>query len=180
MNTYDPFAFRLPVQNVQRNDRVVVNVTYSEELEYFDGAYECHLPLKFRPEQIDEEDLARRVFITLAVNAGTLSSALPDAPAQEFVISVSSPTHALTTQQVGPTRSVSSLDNARPLPNQDLVFSYRLSAPTINGSLVVQDGNPNAVDTRSTFALFLSPPSNDYIQVSFGWRCWLLLLSISP
>lgn len=169
----DPACFKILVPGVVSGHQVFVKVVYSEKIESFGGTYELRLPVGFSEGHMPLGEIHQRCVVTFGVNSGMRnfeSHGFSFPGTMGYCLRTWSTTHQLWTSQESPTRLrgmvVSSL--AWPLASlpptnrprsSDVVLCYTTTSDAILGHVVV-DGPPmEASDPRSSFALFLCPPT---------------------
>eukprot|EP00041_Stephanoeca_diplocostata_P033851 m.1129274 g.1129274 ORF g.1129274 m.1129274 type:complete len:851 (+) comp24416_c0_seq7:1112-3664(+) len=167
-------AFATVVPGVEPGDDVTIDVTYFERVESFGSTYELLLPLAFSSQHMPLDAVNQRCFVTVALNAGVRNF---EARGYQFPgvlpyrLHGWSTTHQLWANQETPTRLRGQIVCTNPWPltsasalqggkvASDFILQYTTVTDTIMGHCIVERPPPNSYDPKSTFALFLTPPT---------------------
>jgi hypothetical protein len=184
----DPACFKMVVPGVAPGNHVVVKVTYYETVECFGGTYELRLPLGFSEAHMPLAELSQRCVVTFAVNAGLRNfeaNGYTFPSNRGYDLRGWSTSHQLWASQESPTRMkgmvvstvawpVVSLPAGDRPHAADVVLCYTTATDSVMAHVVTDSAPPGASDARSSFAMFLCPPTivpnelNVYRRVIFA------------
>jgi Ca-activated chloride channel family protein len=161
--------FKQRIANIAPHEAIQVKMQYIELLGYADGQYEIAFPLVVGPRYLPADAIGKtpvaahragehgRDGVTSipyadANVAGSTVSFTADVDAGVPLLDVTSPSHKLAVDTVGPTRRHIALANAGEVPNRDLVVRYKAaSEQTMVGLLA------HRTDKQGYFTLVVQP-----------------------
>ena len=152
-----PNIFTQAVANILPNEKILIEISYVENLKYEDGVYEFVFPMVVGPRYIpgsvvDANKISPPVAATRAghdilievnVNAG-----VP-------VEGIRSDSHEVTTQNLSSNSAKITLKNEVTIPNKDFILRFDVTGKRIEDAILTHRSEKGGF-----FSLILSPPEN--------------------
>lgn len=152
-----PNIFTQSIANIMPGEKIIVEISYVQTLNYEDGSYEFVFPMTVAPRYIPgtvAEDDAEKISPPLAeTRAGHDISINVSLNAGVPVESVRSNSHVINTLNLTANSATVSLRNERTIPNKDFVLRYDVISKTMEDAVLATKGMKGGF-----FSLILSPP----------------------
>ena len=143
-----PNLFTQRVGNIPPGQRVTIRLTVVDQLSYANGTYELVVPTTIGPRYKPTADVAYVPSADSTATLGFTAELDPGIP----VVAVTSPSHAITTRVLSPTRTAVALANAAEIPNKDLILRIVTAGPETRVGVVA-----DRADDTGYFALTVQP-----------------------
>lgn len=143
-----PGLFRCPVNNINPNDDVIIDIQWMQPVEFIEGRYQYQLPLTFGPNILPVGvPLHQVIYIEATINCLTPG------------IRYGSASHSLI---LGSHENGLTHIAAAPLPQNttstNFHLAYSVESNVVSSVTLVEPPNPNSWDQRGSFVTFVNPP----------------------
>jgi len=154
---YVPDLFRCPVNNINPQDEVKIEINWLQSVEYIQGRYQYRLPLRFGPN-ILPVGLPVQQVVHIEANINCASQGIRFGSASHNLLLQSNVAPAVGAyNSMGRTQLVAS-----PLPqNQtsvDFHIAYTVQTNEISSRCIIAPPEQNSWDNRGSFVTFVNPP----------------------
>jgi Ca-activated chloride channel family protein len=152
-----PNIFTQSVANILPKEKISIEISYVETLNYEDGKYELIFPMtvapRYIPASVKQEDAQKISPPIAATRAGHDVSIEVSIDAGVPIENVISTSHEIETTQLSANSSLIKLKDEKTIPNKDFVLRYDVSGKKIEDAILT-----NSSAKGGYFTLILQPP----------------------
>jgi Ca-activated chloride channel homolog len=152
-----PNIFTQAVANILPNEKILIEISYVENLKYENGVYEFAFPMVVGPRYIPGSvvDAGKIAPPVAATRAGHDISIEVNLDAGVPVEEIRSSSHEVSTQNLSANSAKVTLKNEVTIPNKDFILRFDVTGKRIEDAILTHRG-----DKGGFFSLILSPPEN--------------------
>ncbi len=159
-----PNVFTQSVANILPNEKIVIEISYVENLRYEDGSYEFVFPMvvgtRYSPKSVKAENAAKVTPPVASKNrAGHDISIEVNLDAGVPIENISSKLHQINSQNFSSNSAKITLRNEKTIPNKDFILKYDVTGKRIQDAILT-----HRTAKGGFFTMMLSPPENFSIE----------------